>query len=180
MARLTFICGLAFAAAVGISSPAANDQPLTARLQPAAVTPVDMGDSGIAVFEAPFSPRVTNQSSMPILLPRVASGEDTERIAVIVKHLKLPDGTWKYLSQASWYGTSTTKYDPCISVPPGSVAEYPAVPYRLFLIPNQLADLGKESTLKYSLWLFCQMPDGKVLTQSVTTEPFVLRLPPAQ
>jgi hypothetical protein len=90
---------------------------------------------------------------------------------------KQPDGTWTYLVRSSWYDTGTMKYETCTSLSSEGTAEIGNVASGLLLLKKQLAGLGGEPTVRLNLMIFCRQLDGKVLTTSVTTDAFGLRLP---
>jgi hypothetical protein len=90
---------------------------------------------------------------------------------------KQPDGSWTHVVQSSWYDAGSIKYELCTSLPPGGAAEFANLPSGLFLLNTQLAGLGNEPTVRFNLMIFCRQPDGGVLTTTVTTGGFSLRLP---
>ena len=162
------------------SAPATGlDHPMIrVEVQHVGASPYAMKDSGVAAFSLKFDIMLTNQSEKTIYIPNpVTVQADATRIAVLGVQGKDPHGTWKYILQSSWYGYGVMKYEACASLLPGAVTKAEDVSYRLVVLRGQLADLGNEPGIRLDLWTFCRQPDGKVLTNSATTDPFTLRFP---
>jgi hypothetical protein len=158
---------------VGLSSA----QPLRAEIRHAKATPYDIGDFGVAAFNLKFDVRLTNESERPVEILKADTGrEEMTRVVVIGVQTKLSDGTWAHVIQSSWYGPATIRYEALTSVPPGGAAELTNLTDRLVLLNKQLAGLGMEPTVRFTLMIFCRA-EGKVVMKTVRTEEFELRLP---
>lgn len=180
MQRTVFVTGgmLILAALSGAVPGFGAEQPIQAEVERAMATPYHADDADVAGFKLRFDIRLTNRSRGPLTLPK--SGTDdggTTRVAVLGFEAKQPDGSWAHVIQSSWYDTGTIKYESCGLLPPGGVAEFADLPSGLLLLNRQLAGLGNKPTVRFNLMIFCRQPDGKVVTRTVTTEGFSLRLP---
>jgi hypothetical protein len=169
---------LAGAVVAFIFSPAMRaDETLRAEAQHAQATPAT-SEPNVARFNLTFDLRLTNRSTKPINIPKPETNlADTTRISVLGMQHRQPDGLWFNVFQASWYGIGTEKYDPCISIPPSGAAQIDGVASSIILLKKELGSLGSEPTLRLHLLIFCQQSDGKVLSITVPTEAFSLRLP---
>lgn len=170
---------LALTALASLPSPAMRaDETFLAEAQHALATPVHSDDPEVATLKLTFDLRLTNRSTKPVNIPKPETGSsDTTRIVVLGLQSRRPDGPWSNVFQASWYGIGAEKYDPCISIPPSGTIQIDSVESGLVLLRKHLASLGGEPTLRLHLLIFCQQPDGKVLSTTVPTEAFSLRLP---
>jgi hypothetical protein len=180
MARTVFAPGrvLILAALAGVVPGFGSDQSIQAQVERAATTPYRTDDPDVAGFKLTLDIRLTNRSGGPLDLPKAGTVSDgTTRIAVLGLEAKRPDGSWSHVVQSSWYDTGTIKYESCGSLPPGGTVEFSDSPSGLVLLKKQLAGLGSDPTVRFSLMVFCRQPDGKVVTKTVTTDGVDLRLP---
>jgi len=175
----TVIGRLSLAVALASVFPAlSSDRSIRAEVQHALANPYRTDDPEVAAYTLKFDLRLTSRSAKLVSLPGPEARDgETTRIVVMGMQSRQPDGRWTYLFQSSWYGTSTTKYESCTSLSPEKTAEIENVESGLTLMKKQLAGLGTEPNVRLNLWFFCRQPNGKVLTTSVTTDAFVLRLP---
>ena len=170
---------LILAALSGAVPSLSSQQAVRVEVQHALATPYRADDPDVAAFKLKFDVRLTNRSGGPVDIPRSETGHGgTTRVAVLGVQAKRPDGRWTHVVQSSWYDVDTIKYESCTSLPPGGAAEFANLPSGLLLLNTQLAGLGNEPTVRFNLMIFCRQPDGKVLTTTVTTDGFDLRLPP--
>jgi len=169
---------LVLAAMSGMIPGFGSDQPFQAEVERAAATPYHTDDPDVAGFKLRFSVRLTNRSGGALELPKSGTGDGaTTRVAVLGLEAKRPDGSWSRVFQSSWYDTGSIKYESCASLPPGGSAEFLDLTSGLLLLDKQLAGLGNEPTVRFNLMMFCRQGDGKVVTKTVTTDGFALRLP---
>jgi hypothetical protein len=153
-------------------------QPIRAEILQAQATPYRADDPDVAAFNLKFDVRLANGSGESVNIPRAETGDGgTTRVAVLGVQAKQRDGTWAKVVQSSWYDTGSIKYEPCTLLPPGGAAEFANVPGGLLLLKSQLAGLGNKPTVRFHLMSLCRQPDGKVVTNTVTTGAFDLRLP---
>jgi hypothetical protein len=153
-------------------------QPIRAEILHAQAIPYPTDDPDVAAFNLKFDVRLGNGSGGQVNIPRAETGDGgTTRVAVLGVQAKQRDGSWAQVVQSSWSDTGTIKYEPCTLLPPGRVAEFANLPSGLLLLKRQLAGLGNEPTVRLNLMIFCRQPDGKVVTKTVTTGGFDLRLP---
>jgi hypothetical protein len=165
------------AALAGLIPALGSDQTIRAEVQHALATPYSTEDPEVAAFRLKFDLRLTNRSAKLVDLPTSETRDgETTRIAVLGVQSKQPDGTWTYLVRSSWYDTGTMKYETCTSPSSEGTAEIGNVASGLLLLKKQLAGLGGEPTVRLNLMIFCRQLDGKVLTTSVTTDAFGIRL----
>jgi hypothetical protein len=153
-------------------------QPIRAEILQAQATPYRADDPDVAAFNLKFDVRLANGSGGSVNIPKAATGDGgTTRVAVLGVQAKQRDGIWAQVVQSSWYDTGSIKYEPCTLLPPGGAAEFANLPSGLLLLKSQLAGLGNEPTVRFNLMFLCRQPDGKVVTKTVTTGAFDLRLP---
>jgi hypothetical protein len=171
---------LFFVAALGgiLSTAVGADQYVRAEVQHVVATPQNSEDPEMAMYKTKFDLRLTNRTGEPMNIPRWEKEEsENTRIFVLAVQSKQQNGIWKNVNQSSWYGDDTTKFVLCTSLPPSGTTEIGGVASGLSLLRKQLADLGSEPTIRLNLMFFCKQSDGKVVTSTVKTEPFSLRLP---
>ena len=157
---------------------APGSQTTSAKIEHPVATPYHIDDPDMASFTLKFDIRLRNRSDKAVNFPKSESpGGRTTRVSIIAGQSKQSDGSWKYLFQSTWVDDGRTKYEPCTSLPPGAVVRIANVKGGLLLLKSQVADLGDEPTLRFDLWIFCRQPDEKVVITSVTSDPFILRLP---
>lgn len=172
--------GLSLGAALvnALPTAAGAGPPIRADIQQALATAEISDDPDVAIYRLNLDVLLTNRSEKPINVPTGANDtSETTRIAVIGVQSRRQDGPWTTVNQSSWYGTGSEKYDSCTSIPPAGTAALRGLPSGLVLLKKQLAALGSEPTMRFSLIIFCRQADGKVLTTFVPTEAFTLRLP---
>jgi hypothetical protein len=137
-----------------------------------------MDDPDVAAFKLKFGVRLANKSKKVMYLPASTVGEGaTIELALLGAQAKQSDGSWKYLLQASWYGTRDTKYQNCTAVSPGETGEIGAVDSELVLMKEQLATLGHEPTVRLDLMVDCRRLDGEIAAIGLRTGEFKLKLP---
>lgn len=153
-------------------------QTLQTEIQHPAAKSFETGDPEAREYKVDFGIKLTNRSLSSISLPSPTSAGSNSFRFTLTAVEALPAGQmWKYISQASWYGDSTTKYDACVSLETGHLFQYNALSGSLLLLRKQLAELGGAPMIRLSLMFYCQAADGTVLTTGVTTEAFTLQLP---
>jgi hypothetical protein len=154
-------------------------QPFRAEILRVQATPYRADDPDVAAFNLKFDVRLANGSGGPVGIPKAETGGGggTTRVAVLGVQAKQRNGIWAQVIQSSWYDAGFIKYEPCRLLPPGGAAEFANLPGGLLFLKSQLAGLGNEPTLRFRLMILCRQPDGKVVTRTVTTGAFDLRLP---
>ena len=158
-----------------ISRGAAADATVELQAQDVVAKLSQQTNSVVTVFEIQLNLKVTNRSDKPINVPTLGRINDTTTFVTAVETQRV-DGSWSFLSQASFYGTETTKYANCSSLRPGASRAVEGLVYVLPLLKARARELGKEPKLRVSVVMFCRAADG-VLNVSATTEPFRLLLP---
>jgi hypothetical protein len=179
-APVTITKATLFAAALGAILPTAvgGDQNIRAEVQHARATPSSSENPEIAMYGTNFDILLTNRSEKPINIPKSEADDGgTTRIAVLGVQYKPQGGVWKYILQSSWMDVGTVKYASCTSLPPSGTADFGGLADQLAIAKELQADVGSEPTLRFNLTIFCRRSDGKVVSTSVNTEAFVLRLP---
>lgn len=139
----------------------------------------DTGDAQVAGFRWKVDLRVTNLSEASVDLPNPESGASggTVRTALDNAQYRQPNGTWVTLIATTIVWTTDTKFEPCVSLPPGASMELKDVRDGLVLPRNRLAELGDRPTMRLTLWIGCTKPGGKGAGMFVRTEPFIFELP---
>ena len=161
---------------VALGQGPGHDVEVEIRLARAAPYPVD--DPDVAEFTLKLDLRLANRSQETVYIPKAEAPDGREdRVTLINFEARQADGTWAVLSHASWYGTSTTKYEPCISLPPGGSVDLANLSLGLVLLKTRLVGLTDEPTVRLGLWFLCKQPDGKTPITGATTGEFKLRLP---
>ena len=99
----------------------------------------------VAVYNVRFGLLVTNRSDRNVRIPAITGGgSETTRDAVLSVQRREADGSWKFLSQESFYGTERTKYVDCVSLGPGATAEIKGLVDVLPLLKARATELGRE------------------------------------
>jgi len=163
-----------FSLSFSIAAGADSGVELTAQNVAASLS--NQTNSIVTVYDIHFDLKLTNKSGKSIRIPKAArtSGVTTAFVNAIER--QQTGDNWTFLNQASFYGTSSTKYADCSLLAPGASAEIHLSDYVLPLPKERARELGKEPTLRASVTLFCKAASG-VLNTSGTTLPFQLRLP---
>jgi len=175
-AIVTKIVLLLAALGCGLPNAHAADPGVRGEVRTVTITLDPSDDPAVAIYLMKFDLRLENRSTEPVNIPKSAAGGH-ETVVLLGLQTERPDGSWMNLIQATWLGDATTKYEACVSVPAAATAEIGGVHSGFVLLEKGRKDLGSEPTVRLNLMLLCQLPDGKVLNTSVTTEAFSIRLP---
>jgi hypothetical protein len=156
----------------------ASDDNIRAELQPVSVASMKLAGPDVVAFIVKFDLSLINGSAKPIELPEPGSDSGITRVFVLGIQSKAPDGSWKNVSQSSFYDTGTVKYNSCVSVPPTARLQFTGLEGQLTLLSKQLTDLGNHPILRFNLMAFCKQPNGgSVASKVAMTEPFDIQLP---
>jgi hypothetical protein len=164
---------------VVIGSPAtAAEETIRVDVERVLAKPVRSQNPDVAKYGLQFDLRLTNGSQKSVNVPALDTADgETTRIFLLDVQSKLPDGPWTNVIQSSWYGLGTEKYDLCKPLVPAATTEIGGLTSQLLLLKKQLASLGGASTVRFYVMMFCRQSDGKVVTTTLPTEGFSLRLP---
>ena len=161
-----------------LSTAIAADIALSSQVHLAVATVSESATGDVAAYQIRFDLELMNASGKVINIPTLppkTTGVSTQ--AVLGVQVQQADGSWKYLSQGSYYGATTAEYAACSSLDPGATAEISGIVHRMPLLKARAQELGREPTLRLNIMVFCRKPDDTVLTVSTTTGPFRLSLP---
>jgi hypothetical protein len=162
----------------GLSAAAASDAPLDSRAQRAAAVLSESTNEAVTVYEIRFGLRLSNRSEKTVSIPTLPVGMTGATTGFVLSvQSQQADGRWKYLNQASFYGTEATRYADCSPLAPGATAGINDLVHVLPLLRARAQELGTEPILRLGVMVFCRKPDGTVLNLTTTTEPFQLHLP---
>jgi hypothetical protein len=160
-----------------LSTAVAADIALSSRVHLAAATLSESTNLDIAAYQLRFNLELMNASGKAINIPTVSKTIGVSTQAVLGVQIQQADGSWKYLSQGSYYGTTTTEYAACSLLDPGATAEINGIVHRMPMLKARAQELGREPTLRLNITIFCKKPDETVVNVSTTTAPFRLTLP---
>jgi hypothetical protein len=128
-----------------------------------------------------FDARFTNQSKTPVDIPDL----DASRGGVVGIELhgvesQQNDGSWRVVVPGGMLGWKIdTVFADCKSLGPNETAEVKRVSRPFVVFKSNLKGLeGPRATLRLYLVLPCKQRDGKVISKTVRTDPFVLSIPP--
>lgn len=168
---------LAIALASGICATGADPAVRAEVRRPTLAPSAARGDPDVVAFNFSFDLHLTNESQRSFGLPTPSAGGGSVRASVLGADVKGPGDTWTPLFQGSWYGNGNEKYEPCAPLRPGAQGDIRGVEDELTLLRKRLASLGREPTIRLQITIFCRQPSGRVLSRSVTTDQFPVRLP---
>ena len=158
----------------------AADKEPDSRAQHAAAVLSELTNADFTVFEIQLDLQLTNRSEKAINVPTPPSDASRATTGIVLGvQSQQPDGSWKYLNQASFYGSETTKYANCSPLAPGATTEINGLARKLPLLKARAQELGGEPTLRLDIMILCRTLDDTVVNVSTTTAPFRLRLPNA-
>lgn len=166
------------AAIAGMTTGFCSDERIHAVVSRASAVPYDVHDPDVSGFRVRFAVQLTNRSTYPVEIPVEKSGKDVRMpMDMISLEAKQPDGRWAYLVQASSYDPEGTRYAACRELPPGAVGKVTGLENRFALLNTQVAQLAPQTTVRFTLTMYCRQTNGKTIAKPVRTEEFVLRFP---
>ena len=161
----------------GISATRAANLP-ESRVRNVEIALSEETNESFIFFKIRFDLEVKNQSDKLISVP--ARSGDSDNVVtgfVLAVQRQMEDGSWKYLSQAPYYGSSETKYADCSSLRPGQTTEINSLIHVLPLAQMRARELGSEPTLRVDVMIFCKESDGTIVNVTTRSAPFSSRLP---
>jgi hypothetical protein len=177
---LFLICRILIVPALaGLVLGGSSEQSIQAEVevQGALASPYRIDDPDVAGFRFKYGVRVTNRSGRSLNLPKSGAVDDgLERVTIISVEAKRPDGQWSDIIQGMYVAAVTTKYASCKALPSGSQAKIANLRDGFVLLKSQVAKLGNQPTLRFSLMMICRQADGKLAGTQVTTDGLSLRL----
>jgi len=173
---------VSFAALIPTLSAATDDAVRVAVERPQLVVDNTVTQSpNLAGFKLSFDARFTNQSKTPVDIP------DLDKLRGGVVGIELhgaesqqSDGSWRVVVPA---GMLAWKIDTVFadgkSLGPDETAELKGFSRPLVVFKSNLDGLpGTRATIRLYLELTCKQRDGKVISKTLRTDPFVLSIPP--
>jgi len=135
-------------------------------------------NTDLVALDLRFDLHIANGSRRPIGLPAAGDGQvGSEGVTILGVESQAKDGGWTSLLQGTFIDNGTSKYEPCISLRPGSEGDVGSVKTWLPVLKKQLAALGEEPTIRLHVTLTCRQPRGGVRLQDVRTDAISMRLP---
>jgi hypothetical protein len=135
-------------------------------------------DPDLATIKLRFNVRLANDSPNEVYLPR-SSTNSAGASAIVVGSLESQGATgeWTYIVRPGVIvAADGVKYSPCRSLRPGESAEIADVAGTLYLLSSQLPGPRRAPTVRLGLRMSCQQADGQVVSTTVVTAPFSLKL----
>jgi hypothetical protein len=164
--------------ATGAPKLAAQNVVLESSAQHPTATLSESTSKRVTIYQLQFDLELTNRSDRVIALPGPSHGTAGVADAVVLAvEVQLADGSWKILTEGSFYGDNSTKYSDCAAVPPGAITRMTALHVTLPMLNTRATELGTQPRLRLSINMYCKKPDDKVSYQATTTAALQVLLP---
>ena len=139
--------------------------------------PYSTGITVLVGVEFQFDLQIRNVSNRSVSLPFSQRGGTDPGFSLVGVDFKVPEGSWKSIQSGDWIGSPKDVYGACRTLSPGQSIEIKSVFIKMPFFKSKLNEVGKEPTLRFTLWLLCRQPDGTKPIETLVTEPFVARIP---
>ena len=180
-ARALAVCSLFFMAAPIPSVSGAPDDAVRVEVeQPQLVVDNSPSQSPyLTGYKLAFDARFTNQGNALVEIPGSAATGGVAGISQNGVESQQSDGSWRTVENGGdlmWKGD--TIFPMCKSLSPKAILAVKGLSGPFVVFKSNLRGLGPTATIRLYLVLPCKQQDGKVISKTVRTAPFVLSIPP--
>jgi hypothetical protein len=140
------------------------------------VASFETGGSDVAGYELSVDLRIVNGSDQPTSIPDLeAAAKGATWISLAGVQAQGQDGTWRTIFNSDLFiFPEGTQYPACAYLSPHAAADGGHYKSRFAVLTEKLAGLGSHPAIRLNLIFFCRKADGKVITKTWETGPFVI------